>query len=653
MKQRPAVLLAVILRVAVSASGGPVLLVQGTTSIRDPAEAPYAARLAGRLEAWLKEFDVPVTRIEESRLTSVPIKQARTVILPYNPHPEKPVLRLLQEHVKRGGKLIVFYSSSGELARLMGLRLGEYAVSKSGPKWWTIQFRSTAPPFLPDAVHQNSTNVRTVYPAVASAEIIAFWHDRNGRRLPEPAWVRSPHGFWMTHVLRDDGSHWQKKQMLLALIGAGDPGIWRGAAEASLRSLDRLGSLGSLDQALAEIERAARERGGADAPPVELARARRLYADLRGKLATGEYGAVVVGSKRLRDLVMIAYGRVQAGKSGEFRGIWDHSGLGLYPGDWDRTCRILAFHGFTDVFPNLQWAGLAHYRSDVLPRSYVYKQHGDQARQLVRAARRHGLRVHVWKVCWKLGDVPEEVIHELAAAKRLQRDDTGRLLHWLCPSHPKNVARETEAIREVLARYKVDGIHLDYVRYPARNSCFCEGCRLRFESSIGRRLHEWPRDVQTGLLAARYGRWRRSMINRLVRKVRDVADDMKRPVQVSAAVYGKYPSCSRSVAQDWGAWLRNGTVDFVCPMNYTESLSDFRRLTRAQLLLPRARGRVYPGIGATASQNRLEAFDVIDQIRAARSAGASGFVLFQLNHAARTEILPVLGLGITRRSSEH
>lgn len=629
-------------------NAGDVLLVQGTTSVRDAEEHGYAGRLTTRLDEWLKEFGLETTHVTDDELTEALLGRTQTVLLPYNPHPDARQLRLLQRHVARGGKIIVFYSASEGLAQLMGVRLGEYKASGTAPRWWAFRFHGREPAFLPDMVWQDSRSIRPVYPRHAAAETIAFWEDSAGRRLDDPACVRSPHGFWVTHVMLDQGSRWPKKQLLLALIAANDPSIWRKAAAAALRRVDGLGTGGSFDEALTGIERMADEEAGLARPPVELARARALHAELRGRYAAAEFGAVVVRSKALRDLVAMAYGRAQASQASEFRGLWDHSGLGLYPGDWDRTCRIAASHGFTDIFPNVQWAGLAHYESDLLTRSAVWRRHGDQVAQAVRAAHRHGLKLHAWKICWKLGAIPDAEIRRLTAAERLQRDDDGKVLHWLCPSNPENVAQELAGIRELLVRYDLDGIHLDYIRFPGPDACYCKGCRLRFEAEIGRRVERWPDDARTGLLAARHEHWRRAQINRLVQGVRDAVDATGRRIRVSAAVYGKYPSCARSVAQDWGIWLRSEMVDFVCPMNYTTNLSEFVQLTRTQLALPRARGRVCPGIGATASMNRLGPMAVIDQIRATRQEGAAGFALFQLDRALETEILPVLSVGTTR-----
>jgi uncharacterized lipoprotein YddW (UPF0748 family) len=103
------------------------------------------------------------------------------------------------------------------------------------------------------------------------------------------------------------------------------------------------------------------------------------------------------------------------------------------------------------------------------------------------------------------------------------------------------------------------------------------------------------------------------------------------------------------VGQDWAAWLKGGLMDFVCPMNYTANLTQFADYVRNQVSLPGAAGKVYPGIGVTATESRLDPVQVVDQIAALRKEGAPGFALFELNHVVEKEVLPILTLGLTRR----
>jgi uncharacterized lipoprotein YddW (UPF0748 family) len=130
-------------------------------------------------------------------------------------------------------------------------------------------------------------------------------------------------------------------------------------------------------------------------------------------------------------------------------------------------------------------------------------------------------------------------------------------------------------------------------------------------------------------------------ISRLVQDVSAIVRTAQSNAVVSAAVYGHYPSATASVGQDWRKWVEKRWLDFICPMDYTDDTARFEDYVREQVRLAGA-GRVFPGIGVTAAESRLDAAQVIDQIVSARRLGARGFVLFDLNKVILDDVLPYL-----------
>ena len=83
-------------------------------------------------------------------------------------------------------------------------------------------------------------------------------------------------------------------------------------------------------------------------------------------------------------------------------------------------------------------------------------------------------------------------------------------------------------------------------------------------------------------------------------------------------------------------------------MNYTESSAEFAALVRKQVAQPNAAGRIFPGIGVTADESRLDPADVARQIALLRQSGCPGFMLFDLSCTLRDDTLPALLQGLTR-----
>ncbi|MDO4550053.1 MAG: family 10 glycosylhydrolase [Planctomycetia bacterium] len=329
---------------------------------------------------------------------------------------------------------------------------------------------------------------------------------------------------------------------------------------------------------------------------------------------------------------------LSAPKSLAFRGWWNHSGLGAHDGDWKKTAKTLKQAGFTDVFPNLLWASEAHYPSSLIPPSKIFQKQGDLLKACLDACHAEGLRVHVWKVNFRLKNPPPpEFLNTLRQQKRLQQDINGEEILWLCPSHPENFELEWRSMQEIVEKYPVDGLHFDYIRYPGEKYCYCPGCRQRFEEASGVTVKNWPQDVLSGPQNESFKNWRQEQITRLVQKVSQEAKKIRPEVMISAAVFKGYPNTKITIGQDWAEWAETGIVDFLCPMNYTKMTDSFRNLTEHQKTYIPEGFPLYPGIGVW----RLNTEDVIGQIITAAELGCPGIMLFDLQPRCTEELLPI------------
>lgn len=333
--------------------------------------------------------------------------------------------------------------------------------------------------------------------------------------------------------------------------------------------------------------------------------------------------------------------RAAAPKAQEFRGAWIHSGYGIEGWGWDRTVAVLASNRFNAIIPNLLWGGLAHYPSKLLPESPRAKTDGDQVAACLAACRKYGIAMHVWKVNHNLSTAPREFLEKMRSERRTQKDRYGKDVNWLCPSHDGNFALERDSMLEVVRNYDVDGIHFDYIRYPDRNACFCDGCRDRFEKAAGVRLTKWPDDALGGKHAEKFADWRREQITRLVRAVSGEAHKLKPTLKVSAAVWGAWKNSRESIGQDTKAWIDAGYLDFVCPMNYEGDDNVFAELVRKQVEATNHKIQLYAGIG---SQKLTGPDQLLRQVGLARELGADGFVVFNLTEKLSTQFLPSLRL---------
>lgn len=293
--------------------------------------------------------------------------------------------------------------------------------------------------------------------------------------------------------------------------------------------------------------------------------------------------------------------------SSEIHAVWDHSGRGLYPGNWPRTMRVLKAANVTDLFVNVAGPDFAHYASSILPRSKTYSEQGDQLTACLRAAQGTGIRVHAWIICFNATRGVPKMLNAFKARGWRLYDKTGALTTHLDVSNPTVRAYVLSIVGEINSRYAVSGIHLDFVR--------------------------WGHTVKKPANAA-------PAVTQFVAEARR---RVKRPRWLTAAVYGKYPSCIAAVGQDWVRWLDFDLVDYVVPMNYTESASKYEEFLRQQSGRSVNARRTISGIGVTSSDSKLNAPQVVRQIRLARKYGLAGQALFDLDETLERQILPAVG----------
>ncbi len=474
--------------------------------------------------------------------------------LAYLVMPKDSHLPSISAFAKRGGKMFSFYSDSPKVAALFGVKMGVYKKADGSGRFSKIVFGKTAPVGVPAEMVQSSANIFTAHPVQGRSRIIATWHDRSGRSTGDAAILASNAGWWMTHVLLADGDEKAKAQFLASVAGASVPGAW------------------SYTQFVAN-RKAQRE-------------ADRLYA------------------------------LAQKPRNGEIRAVWEHSGQGLYPGNWPRTFRELQRYGITDIFVNVAGAGFAHYPSKILPPSATFTQRGDQLAACLKAATGTGIRVHAWIMCFTGTRGSSARLKTFAKKGWRIKSKKGELTEYLDPSNAELRAYLLSAVEEVARRYAVHGIHLDFVRWY-------EGAKL-------------PKNAP-------------APVGHFVAQARMKVKGARPSAIFSTAVFGKYPSCVAAVGQDWESWLDAGIVDWMVPMNYVEDNAKYASLVSQQCRTRAHARKIVSGIGVTAIESRLNVRQVIDQINTSRRSGAAGVAFFDLDYTLVNDILPYLSLGIFRQ----
>ena len=318
----------------------------------------------------------------------------------------------------------------------------------------------------------------------------------------------------------------------------------------------------------------------------------------------------------------------------EIRAVWT-SATAHNPRGWDGLMHTLSKLGINTLFIHLQSAGTSLYKT----RTYG---HADTLTEALAAGKKQGVAVHAWVTCWTLDGANAEQTAQLTREDRLMRDAAGNALPWLCPSQPENRALIIAGLRD-LARLGVQGIHLDYVRYPEARGCYAPATRKAFETAQGKPVSTWPADVLTGgSQATDFQRFRCDTITAFVREAQTAVRTINPSVRLSAAVYPGADAAA-ILGQDWPGWVRDGLIDFACPMIYTENENAFTFSLDACIhAVPQPQKNLVPGIGTGTDMSQLDATATSQQVRQIRTRHLAGFGFFALDDELLTAILPSL-----------
>jgi uncharacterized lipoprotein YddW (UPF0748 family) len=287
------------------------------------------------------------------------------------------------------------------------------------------------------------------------------------------------------------------------------------------------------------------------------------------------------------------------------------------------TCRSA---GFNTVLFQVRGNGTAYYRSRIEPLAEDYRGRDpgfDPLTVACREAHRRGMALHAWvnvMPAWRGPQPPPWPEHVYNRHPEwFWYDQNGRRqpLGWyvsLNPCLPEVRQYIVGVFEEIVRNYAVDGLHLDYIRFPSDESP--KGADYPYDARTlelyAAATHKTPRQSKPA-----WTQWRVAQVNQLVREIRTMTRRARPGVKLTAACWADVDAARRDYFQDGATWTREGLVDLVFTMNYTTNTRAFRQ---RQEVWRRAVGSRPVGTGIQASQRPGDRA-TLDQVRLARAWG--------------------------------
>ncbi len=306
--------------------------------------------------------------------------------------------------------------------------------------------------------------------------------------------------------------------------------------------------------------------------------------------------------------------------------------------------------GVNTVFFQVRGACDALYRSSLEPWSDLLTGRlgadpgWDPLAMALEEGHGRGIKVHAWInvfTCWAVSDSgtppalsdPPHVFY--AHPEWLASDGEGRGMSlvkgetehsyvFLSPTNEEVQDHIAEVIRDLVGHYDLDGLHLDYVRFPDSSYSYDVDTRAayRLDVILG----------GVGCETLSFQEWRTSRLTDFVGRLARTARTLRPDIKVSAAVWQKIGEGREIYLQDGLEWVLRGNLDFLVPMIYTPSVETFGERLETYVESAGA-GNVVAGLGPY-----LEDFTgsiLAAELDAAVARGVRGYSIFNSDFALK------------------
>ena len=339
----------------------------------------------------------------------------------------------------------------------------------------------------------------------------------------------------------------------------------------------------------------------------------------------------------------------------ELKGVWVRP-TEKSEAEIERTLNEMAQLGINTIFLETYFHGKTIFPSEVM-KSYGFEGQNkifrgfDPLSCWVRGAHKRNMTLHVWFESFYIGNkLPQEDAYNILAVRptwgnRNKENNASNepVAHisehrgyFIDPANPEVVDFLTKLILEICARYNIDGVNLDYVRYPvsakatssnyaASNWGYTPYAREEFKKIYG------IDPVEISADSAMWNKWDIYRQDRITKYVANIKDALKdRGVVLSAVIFPDYKTSLETKQQNWQRWSSYNYVDALTPLILTADynladnmLDELRRKTSS-------RTKIYPGLFVGFMEGESE--DLLKQIHIIRNRNLEGVVLFDWAH---------------------
>lgn len=214
------------------------------------------------------------------------------------------------------------------------------------------------------------------------------------------------------------------------------------------------------------------------------------------------------------------------------------------------------------------------------------KAHGDfdALEAFCRIGHQYGIEIHAWVENFFIGTVSNSQEDDTLVSKTIgkhlidiQGNAYNRTIYgdyvFLNPYDKENRALVLSVYEEIIKKYDIDGIHLDYIRFPepnyqkydfGYNADIIKGFQQKYNTDVN------PKQMtKDDPLYTAWCKFREEIINSWVEEVYHLVRSTKPDLWISCACYPALDEVPETIFQNVKVWLENGWIDEVFSMSYS------------------------------------------------------------------------------------
>lgn len=338
-------------------------------------------------------------------------------------------------------------------------------------------------------------------------------------------------------------------------------------------------------------------------------------------------------------------------KNNEFKGVWVRP-VETTDDQIEASVKRIKAAGIDNVFIETYFHGRTIFPSKTMESYGFVKQNEkfegiDPLKVWIKYAHKNNIKVHIWFETFYVGiQRPETNAGNILAVKPSWANKTKRNYNinaptpsisehngfFIDPANPEVQDFLLSLITEIIDNYKVDGINLDYIRYPQAVSVsdinswgYTEFARNEFKTIYGKDPVEL---TVSDPLWMKWCEYRRSKVTYFVSRVGALGRE--KGTYISAVIFPDRLSALNTKQQDWRTWSTRGYVNGFTPLFLTCNARTLNSLI-TNVINAKAPGTdLFAGLFVTFMGGSEE--DLIREIHETRKINVNGVILFDFAH---------------------